>query len=248
MIVASIAFLVLAASRIEYALQLRAQAERSYTRSRGTQHLRAISSCLPRLQRTITEVESKIRHLEAENRRLTFAKQRELEGTLTMHLVQRELDRIPGVGPELRYRVLKQCFNGTLESLYQAPFVYGVGENRGWSIHCWVKETRQRLPALLTGDFPGKTDIAVKYRRQERQVHHELRANQEKLRALQQLKRTAATTRSAWETVGPATFYDAYRGKREAVDAVTRYLIGVYPEWGRVPEWYETLIETFGPV
>jgi hypothetical protein len=204
---------------------MRAQARRSYTRSRGTQHLHTITSCLPRLQRTITEVESKIQHLEAENRKVALTKQRELEDTLTMHLVTGELDQIPGIGTELRDRVLKQCFNGTLESLYQAPFVYGVGENRGWAIHCWVKETRMRLPDLLTGTFP----------------------NQETLRALRQLERTVVSTRIAWSTVSPSTFYDAYRGEKEAATAVTSYLIGAYPEWGRMPEWYKTLVETFGP-
>jgi hypothetical protein len=247
LIVVGIVFLVLTAPRIEFTLQMRAQARRSYTRSRGTQHLHTITSCLPHLQRTITEVESKIQHLEAENRKVALTKQRELEDTLTMHLVTGELDQIPGIGTELRDRVLKLCFNGTLESLYQAPFVYGVGENRGWAIHCWVKETRMRLPDLLTGTFPGKTDIAVKYRGREKQVQHGLRANQETLRALRQLERTVVSTRIAWSTVSPSTFYDAYRGEKEAATAVTSYLIGAYPEWGRMPEWYKTLVETFGP-
>jgi hypothetical protein len=247
LIVVGITFLVLTASRIELNLQMRAQAKRSYARSRGTRHLRTISSCLPRLQRTIKEVESKIQHLEAENRKLTVAKQRELEGTLTTHLVNGELDQIPGIGIELQDRVLKQCFNGTLESLYQAPFVYGVGENRGWAILCWVKETYMRLPELLAKDFPGKTDLVVKYRGREERIQHDLRVNQEKLRELLQLERTAITTRTAWGTVSPSTFFDAYRGKKEATKAVTNYMIGVYPEWGRMPVWYKTLTETIGP-
>jgi len=247
LIIVSLAFLILLASRIEFTLQMRAQAERTYARSRGTKHLSTISNCLPRLQRTIAEVESTIQHLEVENRALTTAKHRELENTLTLQLVQGGLDQMLGAGTELRDRVLQQCFNGTLESLHQASFVYGVGENRGWEIQCWVKETRTRLPELLLKDFPGKTDIARKYGARENQVQHELRANHERLRELLQLERTAVATRTAWRTIGPSTFYDAYRGNREAAETATRYLIGVYPEWGRMPVWYKTLVEMFGP-
>ena len=246
-IVEGIDFLVHTASRIELVLKMRVRAKKSYARSRGTRHMRTISNCLHRLQRTITKVESRIQHLETENRKLAVAKQRELEDTLTMQLVNDEFNQIPGVVTELRDRVLKQCFNGTLESLYQAPFVFGVGENRGWAIFRWVNKTCIKFPYLLKRDFTGKNDIVVKYRTWEELVQNDLQPNHEKLLELRELENMAVTTRNAWETISPSTFFDAYRRKKEATKAVTRYMLGVYPEWGRMPIWYKTLVTTFGP-
>jgi hypothetical protein len=42
-----------------------------------------------------------------------------------------------------------------------------------------------------------------------------------------------------------ATFRKAYERDDDA-EAATRYLAGVYPEWRRMPKWFNTLKEKYG--
>ena len=60
------------------------------------------------------------------------------------------------------------------------------------------------------------------------------------------IKKLKGEATAAIDGLGPvdsSTFLAAYRGNSRAAEMVTRYLVGVYPEWGKMPGWFKQISE-----
>ena len=92
--------------------------------------------------------------------------------------MDKELDKIPGMGRVLKDRIIRRCFNGNLESLTNARiYVHGIGEEKSFAIHRWVRDTRAKMPQLLHTNFPGKSQVLKKYAQLDHKTDVELRVN-----------------------------------------------------------------------
>jgi len=229
---------------LEYEMRLRRRVKEDYLKARGTFHRRILRDCLPNLDQKISEGEAKVQNLLSRRVTLEDERKRELEVMLTTQIVNKELDQIPGIGPVLKDRIIRHCFDGSLGSLSDSRFVHGIGEQKHAIIREWVKNTEPRIPQLLLEDFPGKADILKKYAELDGGVERELKINELELRSLKQLRSEATAALSSLGPVDASTFLAAYKGNGKAAEMVTRYLFGVFPEWGRVPSWFKTLMET----
>jgi hypothetical protein len=105
---------------------------------------------------------------------------------------------------------------------------------------------KAKMPQLLRGDFPGKLDILKKYVDLDSKMEQELNVDSLKLQSLCQLREEAAVALDSLRPVKVSTFLKACKGNVKAAETVTRYLMGVFPEWRDAPEWFKMLVEKYG--
>lgn len=174
LILVLILILGLMAPRIVYEVDIFRRARFDLRNSRGTIHKKLVKKGLVKLNLKITEAESKIQQLNLQKTNLALEERREVERTLSSIIVNTELDDVPGIGPILKERIIRYCFDGTLESLRRASNVHGIGEEKYRAILQWVNNKRYSMPRLLTKDFPGKHDIIRRYSESETRLVEEL--------------------------------------------------------------------------
>jgi len=238
--------LLLFVPTLEYKIKLRRRAKTDYLHARGTHHRNIIQSCLVNLNHVISNLENTIQQLHSRRSALKSEKERELEIKLTTQIVDRNLEDIPGIGGVLKERILRRCFDGTLESLLNARvYVRGIGDEKNYSIFQWVRNTRAKLPQLLRANFSGKSQILTKYAQLDRKTEEEIRVNNSEHERLQHLRGQSLAALDGLGLVNASTFLNAHKGDNEAAKMVTHYLVGVFPEWKRRPQWFTTLIKTY---
>ncbi len=221
---------------------------RDFTNARGTLHRNILQNALANLNREVSTINERLAQLTQQRTELQRTRDLELEKILTPQIVSTELTDVPGIGSVLKDRLIKECFNGTLESLNRASSVHGIGHDKGKAVEKWVRQTRRKMPQLLQRDFSGKAPIMKKYADLDENLLREINARHEKLQELQALIGKATTVLNDLKTVSKATFSKAYSGDEQAAETVTHYLNGIFPEWERIPIWYKTLVEKYGKV
>jgi hypothetical protein len=241
--VLGVALITLLVPTLEYEVRLRRRIREHYLKARGTTHRQILQSSLSSLRERISRIEADVQSLLSRRAMLEGEGKRELEKKLTMQVVIEELDKVPGIGPMLKDRIIEQCFDGTLESISGSHLVEGIGEQKCVAIREWVENTKLNIPHLLLGDFQGKADILEKYANLDGELEGKLKVSDLELRSLKQLIGKATVSLNSLEPVDASTFMAAYKGNSGAAEVATRYLIGVYPEWGRIPIWFKTLTE-----
>lgn len=235
--------MVLLAPTLEYEIRLRRRAKADYLKARGTIHRQILQTCLSNLEPKISELEAGTLNLLSRRAALENEVKRELEVALTTHVVDKELDQVPGIGSVLKDRIIQRCFDGTLESLSDSRFVPGIGEQKYVVIREWVESTKPKMAQLLLEDFPGKDNVLKKYADLNSGLEQELKVNDLELQRFRQLRSEATSAINGLESVDASTFLAAYRRNGKAAEVVTRYLVGVFPEWGREPNWFKILVE-----
>jgi len=238
--------LLLFVPTLEFKIKLRRRAKTDYLHARGTHHRNIIQSCLVNLNREISKFENKIQQLKSRRTKLKREKDRELEIKLTTQIVDRDLEKIPGIGRVLKERIIGSCFNGTLESLLNARIhVRGIGDEKNYAIRRWIRNTRAKMPQLLRASFPGKSQILTKYAQLDSKTDEEILSNNSEHERLQHLRSQSIAALNGLGPVDASTFLNAHKGDDEAAKMVTHYLIGVFPEWKMRPPWFTTLIKTY---
>jgi len=232
--------------RLEFYLKLWLKARDDYNNARGTIHLKILKRCLRNLQLKIKETEKELEILKQYKEEIAIERLRELKKAATIYLINSEFTSIPGVGPILRDRVMKECFNGTLESLYRASMVHGIGEERARAICAWVNNAERRLPQILKGNFPRKKKINRKYDALDEEASRRIIEMESLLKQMLKLERKALHEIASLEKVKISTFFKSYKGDEEASRAVTNYLLGCFPKWRRTPDWFRVLVENYG--
>lgn len=233
---------------IEFRLKLWLKARDDYRTARGTMHLNLLKECLSNLRLKIKETTNDLESAKQYRTDLVNEKKKELEVAATIYLVNLEFTSIPGIGPVLKDRVMRTCFDGTLQSLRRAWTVYGIGEERAYAIAVWVNQAQRKLPLILEGKFPGKDEINKKYDQLERETDQYIMNTEMLLRDMLELKKRATNELKRLEKVKISTFLKSYKGDSDASKDVTNYLLGSFPEWGRIPDWFKTLIEKYGKI
>ena len=236
------------APTIEYQFKLRKRTKVDYMNARGTMLRNIVRNCLVNLNRNISDLESNIRQLKSRTTKLSRQKDKELEVKLTTHIVIRELDKIPGIGRVLTDRIMRLCFDGTLNSLNYIGNIQGIGEEKSYAIRRWVSNTRRKMPQLLRTDIPGKSQIVTKFAVLDRDLEGELKAHDSELANRLHLRNEAVEALDPLESVDASVFLNAHKGDVSSSETVSCYFVGVFPEWRRMPEWFKTLVETYSTV
>lgn len=225
----------------------RARARGDYYYARGTAHLRQINTALQNLQKRIDLLRQQLSELQKQAERLEMEKKEQLRAVLLDYIVSHELKEVPGIGKALAQDILRNCYDGTLESLSRAYLrVKGVGEKRQQAINRWIAGIRAQLPTLLEQDFPRKKEIINKYCNLSEQLAQAKEALEADLAEYYALLKIVHNNTSWLRAVSSEHFIRAYQGDEKARDLVHRYLIGVFPEWDEPPTWFKRLMKEFG--
>jgi len=233
--------------KLEFGLRLLLKARNDYRTARGTIHLKLLRKSLNNLQMRIKEEKKCLEKLRKYKMNLNYQRRKELEVAASTYLFNSEFTSIPGIGPILKERVMKNCFDGTLQSIRRAWMVRGIGEERAHSINLWVDRAQRKLSYLImSGYFPGKDEINKKYDLLEKETEQRIVNAENLLREMLELKKIALKEVKKLRQVTISTFIKSYRGNPQASKAVTTYMMGCFPEWGKIPEWFKTLMEKYG--
>jgi hypothetical protein len=232
--------------RIEYEVNIFRKARFDHLNSRGTIHKKLIKKGLVKIDLEIKEAKRRLQQLNLEKSNMALEENRELENTLSTIIVNTELDDVPGIGPVLKERIIRSCFDGTIESLRRAGNVRGIGEEKYHAILHWVNTKSSLMPQLLRKDFPGKNEIIRKYSESEKNIVRELEKVGQELKEMTELRELSNAELAKLKPVSTFAFLKAYKGDREAAEKVTQYLLGAFPEWSKIPEWFETLMTKYG--
>ena len=242
-VVFGLLILFLLAPTLEYELKLRRRARVDYAKARGTIHRQILKSYLLNLDQELSRLEAKEQSLLLRRIKLGDEKKRELDIALTEQLANEQLEQLPGIGPVLKDRIIDQCFDGTLESISNSRDVQGIGEQKYIAICEWVKAMKVKMTQLLLEDFQGKAEILKKYVDLEGGVAQDLKVNALELQNLKRLRGEAIAAIDGLGPVDPSTFLAAYKGNSRAAEKVSQYVVGVYPEWGKMPGWFKQILE-----
>lgn len=231
---------------VEFRLKLWWKARNNYKTARGTIHLELLKGCLGNLQRKIREAKTNLENLKKHQDELFNDRKEELETAATTYLVNLELGSIPGIGPVLKDRVIRVCFDGTLNSLRQAWRVHGIGEQKAHAIARWVDQAQRKLLVILKGPFLGKDEINNNYDRLEKEANQRTKEVENLLNGMLELEKNGQMSVASLKKVHVSTFLKSYKGDLEASEAVANHLLGCFPEWGKSPDWFKTVMENYG--
>lgn len=222
------------------------KARKDYQLARGYFHMKILLKIKPKTEKDLKNLENEISNLKNFLQSLNKNREVELQKEATRFLVHTSLNEIEGIGPTLQKRILVSSFFGKLEDLRFAKYrVEGIGEEKQKRINKWIYQKKAELNDLVkNGDFPKKKEILERFLKEEEKIKKEIRdkfKEKEKLWKkywflLQELK---------WlKEVKPKDFFRSYFGENS--EKVEKFLIGIFPEWGKMPEWLKELISKYG--
>jgi hypothetical protein len=229
-----------------YISRVRKRARHDYRAARGTQHLRQLRASLTVLQKSMRAREARMRDKERQLDLLKRKRSVELRSALSRHLVENRLTEIHGIGPRLSRRIVGSCFRGNLRDLRSAHRVKGIGPTHHRAIMAWVSVMEAQLPRLLEGNFPGKQRVMGKYAGEERSLQEAVEREQEALNEEKSLHETANGAIQRLQKIKPAHFRQALQRRSLKSPVPAWYLLGVFPAWEPMPEWFETLLGEYG--
>ena len=231
--------------RWRYRRGLRRQAKIDYQSARGTIHKGQIQACLKNLGSDLNQ----LRKQEAQDlqklKGLDKRRQESLRKVLTDHLVRDRLIEVSGIGRKTADRIRRLVFKNRLSDLHRTQQrLRGVGAAKQASISRWVRKIERNLPAMLEGEFPGKTEVIESHRSDERLIQLSLGVVRKDLASLEELKSTGESALETLEWVTDRTFYKRLVGEEQC--SLETYTLGIFPPWERPPTWFARLLNEFG--
>jgi len=227
-------------------LSIAIKSRRDYRSSRGYQHLKQIKKSLKNLNRRIRGLESVKRSINSDLNNVRRDRYLQLQNALINHVVNTRITEVPGIGQKLSERIIGGCFDGTLQSLHRAGKLHGIGPEKAWDVSSWADSINHQLPKLLEEDFPGKCKIIERFSKKESDLIHELDKVNKSIMDRKELRNRAVRELHRLEKVKPKTFRSVFYKKKEARDAVHKFILGTYAEWESMPDWYRKLISEYG--
>jgi hypothetical protein len=238
---------------LEPKLRLLFRAWVDYESSRGTFHKKLLRDLLSTLRARSNELKIQKTALEIRMSQLDSELRNALKARLINHLVSEGLTVVTGIGPILKERIMKFCFDGTLESLENLPYLrsrgwrlQGIGEEKARAISRWAEKIKKRLPELLEEDFPGKSELIKKYSMLSSPIKSKINDLEAKLSFIRYLEKKASAELDRLSSTNAFTFFKAYFGDMESSRKANEHLMGIFPEWEEMPDWLKLLMKECG--
>jgi len=86
--------------------------------------------------------------------------------------------------------------------LRRAYSLEGIGEIKLQAISRWVKEIEHDIPNLLKNDFPDKMTIIEECKRDEGEIHEQLRKIEERIVPMNEIKKKALQEKDRLSVIG----------------------------------------------
>jgi len=237
----SILFLLLYTNFIHYRIKFLIKVINDYRNSRGTFHLKFLKNRLKFLYKDLKKLKKESELLYKKISKLEIEKENKLRVTLAYYLVNERLEEIPGIGPVLKERIVRYCFDGRLDSLLNAYRIRGIGYQKYNSIRSWVYYYKNNFKYFLRQDFPGKSEIIDHYLYRRKKIKKQIDKIDKEIESIERLINIVKKEIRKLSDTTLLTFIKAYFGNNKASQKVNLYMLGVFPEWEEMPKWYQSL-------
>lgn len=219
------------------------QARRDYANARGTAHLNLLRQAKKQLEAAVRPLQNELEQSRKLLAGLQAQKKIQLADALQTYIVQTRLTEVPGIGSKLAQSLTATVFRGNLRDLHFASRVPGIGQAKQMEINRWVSRYETQLPALLETDFPGKADILKNFYVHEKELQTYMQQRQTRFARLNEKLDRVKQELSWLESVSLLHFLQALEKPGKPDERLARYLLGVFPEWEPVPDWFKELLE-----
>ena len=103
------------------------------------------------------------------------------------------------------------------------------------------------MPVMLADEYPGKAEILATFNPRIERIHQEIGYLSASNDQMQTLIHQAESEIEKLAQVSAADFFQALVDPTSADrTALDQYLLGVYPEWETMPEWFQAIIQAGG--
>jgi hypothetical protein len=137
-------------------------------------------------------------------------------------------------------------FNDNLSDLSRAQLVDGIGPQKQSAIDLWRRNLVNRLPALLAGDFPGKNDILRRYAQEISHLEADITKNEAVLDESRAILAHVNKEIGWLSTVRSRDFERTMTIQHANSDTLNHYLLGSFPPWEPMPDWFALALEIIG--
>lgn len=206
-------------------------------------HLKLLRASSQLLNKKRAELKRSLADAEARIKQLKVSRMRELQVAASTFLVNRELEKISGIGKTLKQRILQQCFEGTLSSLNRVDHVHGIGREKADAVRLWINNAIKRLPGIIQGEFKGKGEIMRKFDKLESNITSQTSLFMRELQEKDELSARIDKEVGRLSLVRSSTFRRALRGDSKAVSQVSQFMGGTFPEWEEMPNWFRNAMK-----
>lgn len=237
-----ISIIILISPRFRKWAAMRKQAKAEYVSARGFHHLKLLKSAVKQRSIQIAQLQNEKANWEKKLKSTQVEFQNDLSQALVKYIAKNKLSEVPGIGSVLSDRIYYQVYQGKLSDFRNASNVNGVGQEKQWAIDRWVTKYENALPSLIQKDFPGKRKIEEEYHARIQGIDGQISSNKIVLNNLLVL-RDKANKELAWlEKVKPSDFVPGEQTKSSAIERISQFSAGVFPEWEDLPVWFSEFI------
>jgi hypothetical protein len=224
---------------------LKKQAHRDYKQARGTLHLRQLQTGLKVLLENVTAYRQQISILIRNRKSLEQARDERLQLALEHEIAHTRLSEVPGIGEKFAQEIVSGVFKTRLSDLTVAHQLPGIGENKQEQINQWITRYEGLIPVMMADDYPGKTEILATFSPKIEHIHQEISYLDENNNEMQTLIRRAEVEIEKLVQFSADDFFQALVDPG-SVDraALDQYLLGIYPVWEPMPDWFQAAIQT----
>ncbi len=217
---------------------------KDYKFCRGTHHLKQIKRSIKSFYKQIREINLKIKSANKSIQSSNVTRELKLKHALRHHLLEKELDSISGIGQVLKDRIISNFqFYHSNDDLCRIFNVIGIGEIKKNNLIWWAREKEAILDKLLNEKFPSKQDIN-EYHDSKIKIHkEEIIYYKERLNEINNLMHIMIEQKKQLSKVSIRNLKKAVKGKKKHIEIVNKYILGVFPEWGEIPDWYKKMLE-----
>ena len=231
--------LIVVLFRFRLGLWLRSRSD--YKRARGTVHRRFLELWQPKITRELAETKEEVKTTKQQKDLLLRRKAQEFEAAAAIYLIDLDFPI-----SSLKEKVIL-CFDGSLRSLNQCANVPEVSVQQAQAVAEWVKTAEKKLPSITVLPFPGKIEIEKKFEPLEKEANHRITELEKSVRELQKMIDLCSSHLKKLQSVSASTFFKSYMGDPQTAAAASDYLLGVFPPWEEIPEWFKTLLKRYEP-
>ena len=235
--------------RIVKNFQLWQKAKMDFNLARGKQHLKLLKKIRPKIEKDLKEKLKEIEKTKKELEESLEEKERELRREASKFLVENLDKEVEGIGEVLKEKIIRSCFRGNLEDLKNAIyFVKGIGYEKQYHINKWIEKKKEILLQMVFGElnFPEKEGVIKKYQEKILKIQQKLNSQLKELKEIELLKKKVEQEIKKLEKVKPSHFFQLYfESDENLAKSVKSFLIGIFPEWEPIPEWFKKLLHKY---
>jgi len=220
---------------------LMVQAKLDYAAARGTHHLSLLKQGARNVRSRLKAEQSQLNQHKAKLDQVEKDKQNGLRTALDWYIVNRHMDNVTGIGPNLQTSLITLFRSRITDLQYAQGRIQGIGNARQAAINGWIQYYLTQIPKMLEGDFPGKASVLKTYDPLIREVQGNIEPLQETIEHDQKRLKQIDDEIALLAKVTIKDFRNAYLAPGEN-PYLDYYLNGVFSEWEPVPDWFKEML------